>query len=97
MANLVLDEAHVPSVGVAEPYRRLGLGRALVSRLLELVQAHGARFVYLEVRRQNRAARRLYESLGFELLSIRRDYYWDPPDDGMVMRLRFDGPTPEGP
>ncbi|MBI5830945.1 MAG: ribosomal protein S18-alanine N-acetyltransferase [Armatimonadetes bacterium] len=97
MANLVLDEAHVPSVGIAEPYRRVGLGRALMVRMLELVRAHGARHVYLEVRRTNRAARRLYEGLGFELLSIRRDYYWDPPDDGMVMRLAFDGPTPAVP
>lgn len=97
MANLILDEAHLPSIGVLDGHRRRGLGRRLMEQMLALVRAHGARVIFLEVRRQNRAARRLYESLGFELLSIRRDYYWDPPDDGMVMSLTFGAPPAEGP
>ena len=40
----------------------------------------------LEVRRGNAAARRLYESLGFEEVGVRRNYYGSG-EDALIMRL----------
>jgi ribosomal-protein-alanine N-acetyltransferase len=45
----------------------------------------------LEVRDDNVAARRLYESRGFELLTTRRRYYQPGDVDAHVMRLDLRG------
>ena len=47
----------------------------------------GATQLILEVRSDNEVAIRLYERLGFERISIRRDYY-APGVDAHIMRLR---------
>jgi ribosomal-protein-alanine N-acetyltransferase len=42
---------------------------------------------FLEVRESNAAARRLYESLGFEQVGERPAYYENPAETGIVMRI----------
>jgi len=39
----------------------------------------------LEVRRSNAAARRLYESLGFEVAATRPNYYVSPAEDALIL------------
>jgi len=53
-------------------------------------EATGARVVFLEVRAGNVVARRLYRTLGFRDLGIRRGYY-GPGQDAIVMELRLGG------
>lgn len=74
--------ADVMTIAVTPAARGTGLGRRLLSRLLEL--ADGAEAVMLEVRADNEAARSLYASAGFELVSTRRRYYGDV--DALVLR-----------
>jgi ribosomal-protein-alanine N-acetyltransferase len=62
------------------------VGRELVRAALTLLGASGARTVYLEVRESNTAARRLYEGLGFEVLSRRNDYYRRPVEAALVLK-----------
>lgn len=57
------DELNLHQVAVHPDARRGGLGRALVEHLLGDGRAAGAARVTLEVRRDNRAARALYERL----------------------------------
>jgi ribosomal-protein-alanine N-acetyltransferase len=45
----------------------------------------------LEVRDDNVAARKLYETRGFELLSTRRRYYQPGDVDAHVLRLTLGG------
>lgn len=84
----VLDEAELLNLLVAPEYRRRGLGRALVQAGAAAVA--GARWLHLEVRAGNAAARALYGGMGFERVGIRRGYY--PAADGgredaVLMRL----------
>lgn len=74
------DTADVLTVAVAPASRRLGVGRALTRALRDALVARGAATVLLEVRRDNHAARRLYEGLGFVPTSVRRRYYGDGQD-----------------
>jgi GNAT superfamily N-acetyltransferase len=60
------ETAWIGGVGVARPSRGLGIGRAL----MEAVLAEAPRPVLLEVIEQNEPARRLYETLGFELVRM---------------------------
>lgn len=78
-------ELQVYNVAVHPDWRGKGLGRWMMELILERARRQGAQTVILEVRRGNAAARRLYESLGFTVLSTRPDYYRDPAEDALVM------------
>jgi ribosomal-protein-alanine N-acetyltransferase len=86
----VTDEVHLLNVSVHPERRGIGYGRELVTAVIDESVAAGARVVFLEVRAGNVVARRLYRSLGFRDLGIRRGYY-GPGQDAIVMELRLDG------
>jgi [ribosomal protein S18]-alanine N-acetyltransferase len=87
VAWLVLDEAQLQNIGVAPREQRRGVGRALVARLVEEARRAGARWIDLEVREGNAAARALYGALGFVENGRRRRYYADTSEDAVLMRL----------
>lgn len=84
-------EAHLLNICVEQALRRRGIGRELLYAVLDLAQGIGVRDVFLEVRRSNRPAMTLYESLGFERLGVRRGYYQahDGREDAIVYRLEL--------
>ncbi len=79
----VLDEIHITTLAVAEKYRRRGIASRLVEALLEATASRGVRFITLEVRPSNLAARKFYEKFGFNTLGRRRSYYVD--EDALIM------------
>jgi ribosomal-protein-alanine N-acetyltransferase len=68
-------EAHILNVCIRDEYRSRGYARKILSYLLERARAAGMHEAFLEVRPSNVAAARLYHSLGFEQVGIRRGYY----------------------
>jgi len=68
-------EAHILNVCVREEYRSRGFARKIMQYLLERAAAAGMSEAFLEVRPSNVGAARLYHSLGFEQVGIRRGYY----------------------
>ncbi|MEM8766598.1 MAG: ribosomal protein S18-alanine N-acetyltransferase [Pseudomonadota bacterium] len=68
-------EAHLLNVCVRASEQGGGLGRALVLYALEKAHAAGADALFLEVRPSNHVAARLYDSLGFSEVGVRKDYY----------------------
>jgi [ribosomal protein S18]-alanine N-acetyltransferase len=81
----VVDEVHVNNLAVRPSHRRRGIGRALLMRALDEARALGATRALLEVRRSNDEAKRLYESLGFTVAGIRKQYYSQPVEDAIVL------------
>lgn len=92
---LVVDELHINTIAVAGGFRRRGLGRALMRRVLADMEAEGIRRATLEVRQSNEPARRLYETLGFTLAGIRPGYYTQPEEDALIL-WRETPKTPAG-
>lgn len=82
---LVYDELHINTIAVDPSLRRQGLATALMMHILEDASAHGALRTYLEVRRSNLPAQALYESLGFTVAGLRRNYYTNPDEDALVL------------
>lgn len=80
------EEAELGDLAVHPDLRGRGIGSHLLASVLEETAAQGVREIYLEVRRSNGAARRLYERSGFEVVGVRRGYYASPPEDAVVMR-----------
>lgn len=71
----VAEIADLQRIIVAPAHRRSGLGAELVRLGVAAAKARGAELVLLEVRYDNEPAIALYQSLGFEQLTVRDDYY----------------------
>ncbi len=80
-----VDQAHIVSVGVADGYRRRGIGELLLIAAVEHAAARNAETITLEVRKSNTAARALYEKYGFNERGIRKRYYSDNREDALIM------------
>lgn len=92
--QVVIDELHILDLAVRPERRRQGWGRRLLARVLELGARRGARLALLEVRRSNWPAVALYRSAGFEVSGTRRDYYAQPREDALLLRLGQVDPFP---
>ena len=79
------DQAHIVSVGVADGYRRRGIGELLLIAAVEHAIARETETITLEVRKSNAAARALYEKYGFIEQGIRKAYYSDNREDAVIM------------
>jgi len=77
-------ESEVLSLVVGSEYRRRGIGRRLMTDLLD----HSHQTWFLEVRESNLPAIRLYAKLGFEEVAKRGNYYQDTGETAIVMRRR---------
>ncbi len=85
----VLDECYVDNVAVFPQYRRRGIARALMEHLIQAAKARNSSFLTLEVRASNTGAIQLYKALGFRQEGLRRSFYRLPPEDALILTLRF--------
>lgn len=81
----VLDEGSIVEVAVHPDHRRRGIARHLITSAIN--SAEGLHTVFLEVRESNAPAVKLYESLGFERIAVRKGYYDRPKEDAVIMKL----------
>lgn len=82
---MVQDEGDITNVAVAKELQNQGIGKQLVKELLLQTKTRGVKKVFLEVRASNARAIHVYEKMGFEQISIRKNYYEAPTEDGLVM------------
>lgn len=82
-------EAHLLNVCIRRDQQGHGYGRLLVEHMLERAQIREAEVVFLEVRPSNVVAAELYESLGFNEIGLRKNYYpaHTGHEDARVMAL----------
>lgn len=86
---IVLDEAHITNIAVLPEYRGKKLGEALLKKVLDMAKEKGAETATLEVRVSNTPARSLYKKMGFQEGGIRKKYYTDNQEDGIVMWVKL--------
>lgn len=85
-AHVVMDEAHIVSLGIDPVWRRQGGGNELLRDFLRLCRLENVLHVTLEVRVSNQAAQALYAQAGFKAAGIRKHYYSDNGEDAITMR-----------
>lgn len=85
----VLGEADMMNLAVSPDARRLGVGRALVTALVQALRERAVHSLTLEVRGSNGPARALYESLGFVRVGRRPGYYQNPKEDALILRKEW--------
>lgn len=84
-SSLIYDELHINNIATRPDYRRVGIGRRLLTTAIDEGKLRGATFCVLEVRASNVTAQALYELLGFRTTRRRRDYYRGPTEDALEM------------
>jgi len=77
------------NIGVRQPFRGQGFGSVLLRSFLNHCQAARVDSVVLEVRESNIKAIQFYKHFGFVQAGRRKDFYTDPQEDGLTMRLSF--------
>lgn len=87
----VLGESDMMNVAVHPEHRRQGIAAALVETLADRLEEAGNSSLTLEVRASNASARALYEKLGFSQIGLRKNYYRNPREDGLILRLSLNG------
>ncbi len=89
--QLVSDEGSVFNVAVLPKFRRNGIGKALVETMIAGARKENVATIYLEVRTGNLGAISLYEKQGFVFCGIRKNYYANPTENALLMKLVLSG------
>lgn len=82
---IILDESHITNIAILPQYRGKRLGEALLQEVVNKARDLGAKTMTLEVRVSNEVAKKLYRRHGFQNGGIRKRYYTDNYEDGLVM------------
>ncbi len=81
----IKERMQINNIAIHPDYRRMGIAEAVLQQVLSEVRMGGTKFITLEVRPSNIAARTLYNKLGFDVMGIKENYYHDPPEPALVM------------
>ena len=83
VARAAGPESEILNLAVEPGFRRQGIGRQLLNDL----RTRHPGYLFLEVRESNHPARQFYERLGFAMVTERLQYYDNPPETAIVMKL----------
>lgn len=78
--NVAVGEAHLLNICVRQDLQGQGIGRLFVGQTILRARVCHAEVMHLEVRPSNKVALKLYASLGFDEVGLRKGYY--PADTG---------------
>lgn len=89
IVSIAASEAHILNIAVYPTMQRHGIGRQLLTHLLNIAVEESTETIFLEVRASNIAAQQLYQQFGFEKISVRKAYYrrGKGREDAWVYRL----------
>lgn len=80
-------EAEIYNIGVRTDLQNSGIGRSLMSELVQSCRDNSVKDVWLEVRHRNKKAIDFYTRFGFSEVGIRHNFYQHPSDDAVTMHL----------
>lgn len=87
----ILDESELLLIGTAKNAQRKGYARALLQDALSEAEGRGIVAMHLEVRAGNDPAAKLYETSGFDIVGLRKGYYFydGRREDALLMTNRW--------
>jgi ribosomal-protein-alanine N-acetyltransferase len=86
----IVAESEIYNIAVTPANRGKGNGQLLLDAFIDAARKKGARMVWLEVRESNSTAIAFYGRNGFERLDTRPNFYKDPREAALLMRLKLD-------
>ena len=85
----VMGWADMMNIAVRPDYRRMGIAKELVERLVAALHECDVSCLTLEVRVSNEPAKALYKQLGFVPVGRRPNYYRNPKEDALILRKEW--------
>lgn len=85
---VIFEEAHITNIAIHPDYRQMGYSHIILDSLESMCKSEGVTAMTLEVRASNIAAQKLYEHHGFKVEGVRKGYYEDNREDGLIMWKR---------
>lgn len=82
---ILFEQAQVTTLGIHDSYQGKGYARKLMDCMVSEAEKHACDSISLEVRVSNERALDLYRKYGFEISTIRENYYQDPLEDAYLM------------
>ena len=82
---VILEEAHITTLGTHPDYRKNQLAEALLVQCIETCYKEMVKYITLEVRESNIPAINLYEKYGFSSIGMRKNYYQDNGENAIIM------------
>ena len=74
------DTGHILAIAVDKEHRKEGVGRALMEKIITLLEDNGASHIKREVRIGNEGAQKFYRKIGFKPKRVVPEYYSDKED-----------------
>lgn len=75
ICQIVLDEASLFNIAIHPNFQQQGLGKLLLNNQITILTEKKVKTLWLEVRQSNTPAIKLYQQIGFNEISIRKNYY----------------------
>ncbi len=85
----VLDECYITNIAIDKSFRRIGLGSAILEKMICEAKQKDALILTLEVRQSNQPAISLYNKYNFLEVGKRKKFYTNPKEDAVIMTLKF--------
>jgi ribosomal-protein-alanine N-acetyltransferase len=82
-----IDSAEIFTVAVSKENRGKGIGKEIVSKLIDFCVSKNAESIFLEVEDGNTPAISLYSSFGFKAVGKRKGFYHGK--DAIIMELKL--------
>lgn len=79
---------HVLSFAVHPDFRREGVGKAMIEKLISKLAYQRRNRIVLEVRETNLDAQLFFRQLGFRATGVLKGFYEDTPEDAFLMQFR---------
>lgn len=83
--STIADLVEIFTIAVDKDHREEGIGSKLLDHLINYAKEVGASEIWLEASTKNIAAVNLYEKYGFNIQSIRKNYYQKTGEDAYNM------------
>ena len=83
------NKLHLLNFAVHPKFRRTGVGRAMIEKLVSKLTNQRRSRITLEVRETNLDAQLFFRDLGFRATSVLKKYYEDSPEDAYIMQYRY--------
>ncbi len=95
VGRMAADECELISIGVLPEFRRQGIAKILLDKIIRDCVGENMQKLFLEVQENNRPAKLLYKKYRFETVGHRKEYYKLQNGsfvDALTMSLKISGP-----
>ena len=87
--TVIIDECQIINFATKNEFKRQGVGKAVMTALIDHCKKSGVCKYFLEVRVSNIAAIELYKKFGFVPVGISKNHFSLPREDAVLMNLEL--------